>query len=67
MKCKMMMLFVFLLFFFSPFSYSFQGEGPPPPKIPPPVGLPATINDKILFLVASGILLGFLIINKKKT
>ncbi|MBF4464283.1 hypothetical protein [Flavobacterium sp. LC2016-12] len=65
MKCKMVLL-VFLLFFFSNYIYSFQGQGPPPPTIPPPVGLPATINDKILFLVASAILLGFLIVNKKK-
>jgi hypothetical protein len=62
----MMVLLVFLLFFFSPYIYSFQGEGPPPPTIPPPVGLPATINDKILFLIGSGILLGLFIIAKKK-
>jgi hypothetical protein len=65
MKCKMVLLLL-LLFFFSPYIYSFQGQGPPPPTIPPPVGLPATINDKILFLVAFAILLCFVIVNKKK-
>lgn len=67
MKCKMIMLMVFLLFFLSLQVYSFQGQGPPPPNIPPPVGLPASINDKILFLIGSGVLLGLYIIGKKKT
>ena len=60
------MLLVFLCFFLPFITYSFQGGGPPPPNIPPPVGLPATINDKILFLIASGILLGLFIVGKKK-
>jgi hypothetical protein len=67
MKYKMMMLIVLVCFFLSLKIYAFQGGGPPSPgDIPPPVGLPATINDKILFLIASGILLGLFIIGKKK-
>lgn len=59
------MLTVFLLFFLSLKIYSFQG-GPPPPTIPPPVGLPVSIDDQILFLIGTGILLGLFIVGKKK-
>lgn len=59
-----MFLFVSVLFLLSSTAYSFQD--PPEPNIPPPVGLPATINDKILFLIVAGGLLGFFVLRKKK-
>ncbi|QOG01285.1 hypothetical protein [Flavobacterium sp. MDT1-60] len=64
MSHKIMFLFVSVLFLLSSTAYSFQD--PPEPNIPPPVGLPATINDKILFLIVAGGLLGFFVLRKKK-
>ncbi|MNX68871.1 hypothetical protein D3C86_1000700 [compost metagenome] len=64
MSHKIMFLFVFVLFLLSSTAYSFQD--PPEPNIPPPVGLPASINEKTLFLTISGVLLGFFILRKKK-
>jgi hypothetical protein len=65
MSHKITFFVVLVLFFLSFNIYSFQ-NGPPPPTIPPPVGLPASINEKILFLIISGVLLGFFVLRKKK-
>lgn len=64
MKNKVTFLILFALFILSSNVYSFQE--PPEPNIPPPVGLPATINDKIIFLIIAGGVLGFFILRKKK-
>lgn len=67
MKYKAIFLFIFLLYLLPAKIYSFQGENdPPPPTIPPPVGLPASISDKILFLIIGAILLGFFISTRKR-
>ena len=66
MSRQILLLIVFALFFLSSNIYSFQGDGPPPPTIPPPVGLPASINDKILFLIVAGGFLGFFVLRKNK-
>lgn len=66
MKYKAVCLLIFLLCLLPVKIYSFQGQGPPPPTIPPPVGLPASISDKILFLIIGAILLGFFILTRKR-
>ena len=64
MSHKITFFVVSVFFLLSSTAYSFQV--PPEPNIPPPVGLPASINEKILFLIISGVLLGFFILRKRK-
>ena len=64
MSRQITLLIVFAIFFLSSKVYSFQD--PPEPNIPPPVGLPASINDKILFLIVAGGFLGFFVLRKNK-